>query len=175
MARSLLAFFERVARRSHLFTDEAIGLGPVEHPFESRNIHPMLPPIVKNMFDDGYYAQATFEACKYVDKEVGRLGSLSESGFSLMMKAFSEMSPLIQLTPLSDDSEIDEQKGYKFIFAGSVMAIRNPRGHEYMVSDSFDECLDHLGLISTLLRRIEKSGFSLRSHATAVSSRASHS
>ncbi|MDE2180488.1 MAG: TIGR02391 family protein [candidate division NC10 bacterium] len=113
------------------------------------------------MFDDGYYSQATFEACKYLDKEVSRISNCSESGYKLMMRAFQETSPLLALTALRTDSERDEQAGYKFIFSGTVMAIRNPRGHEYKIRDSIDECLDHLALISALLRRIEKAGFPL--------------
>jgi hypothetical protein len=37
-----------------------------------------------------------------------------------------------------------------------VLAIRNPRGHEYAVKDDPDTCLDHLSLVSLLLRRVEK-------------------
>ena len=83
------------------------------------------------------------------------MASLAESGVKLMMKAFSEQSPLIQLTNLVSTSEKDEQEGYKFIFSGAVMAIRNPRGHDYGVKDSPTECLDHLSLASLLLRRLE--------------------
>ena len=50
-------------------------------------------------------------------------------------------------------------KGFQFIFAGTVLAIRNPRGHEVNLIDSPDNCLDHLNLASLLLRRIQKSGY----------------
>lgn len=163
MDNNTLSLFERIARRAHLFSDETITLGPVEHPFDIRNIHPMLPNLVRSMFDDGYYSQTTFEACKYLDKEVARIANCTESGYKLMMKAFQEVSPLIALTPLATDSEKDEQNGFKFMFAGTVMAIRNPRGHEYKIKDSIDDCLDHLSLISLLLRRIEKAGCQLES------------
>jgi hypothetical protein len=76
-----------------------------------------------------------------------------------MMKVFDETSPLIKLTPLVHQAEIDEQHGYRFVFAGSVMAIRNPRGHRHSVVDSPDQCLDHLTLASMLLRRIEDAGY----------------
>lgn len=72
-----------------------------------------------------------------------------------MMKAFSEMSPLIRLNKLGNISERDEQEGYKFIFSGSLMAIRNPRGHETGLKESPTECLDHLSLASMLLRKLE--------------------
>jgi uncharacterized protein (TIGR02391 family) len=110
----------------------------------------------KKLFDDGHYASATFEAYKLLDKEVSSLANSSESGVKLMMKAFSEQSPLIKLNDMSTTSKKDEQEGFKFIFSGSVLAIRNPRGHEYGVKDSPTECLDHLSLASMLLRRLER-------------------
>ncbi|MDV3242507.1 MAG: TIGR02391 family protein, partial [Methylocaldum sp.] len=99
-----------------------------------RNIHPRIEKVSKKLFDDGHYSQATFEAYKLIDREVQRLSKLSESGVKLMMRAFNEQSPLIPLTTLSNTSEKDEQEGYKFIFSGSIMAIRNPRGHEFGLS-----------------------------------------
>lgn len=73
-----------------------------------------------------------------------------------MMVAFAENNPKIRLTDLSTSSEIDEQMGFKFIFAGSMSAIRNPRGHDITI-DPIDRCLDHLSLASVLLRRLEDS------------------
>ena len=150
--------FESIARRAFEFTtaapqEEAIGV----HPFDERNMHPDITSLTQRLFDDAHYAQATFEAYKYVDKKVSKLAGVSETGVKLMMKAFSEKSPLIKLTALSSTSETDEQEGYKFIFSGSVMAIRNPRGHEPNMKETPTECLDHLSLASMLLRRIEKS------------------
>jgi uncharacterized protein (TIGR02391 family) len=129
------------------------------HPFDSRNIHPRLPKKVQELFDDGHYPEATLHAFKYLDKVVEKHSGLTESGAKLMMAAFAEAAPKIQLTPLKTTSEKDEQQGYKFIFSGGVMAIRNPRGHEYTVVDNPDICLDHLSFVSMLLRRLEQAGY----------------
>lgn len=153
------AHFEHVVRRAHQFGEARSLPSGGLHPFEERNIHPCLPSDVRELFDNGHYSQATFEAYKFVDNEVQRVAGLSESGFKLMMKAFDEASPPIRLTTLANQSEIDEQHGYRFIFAGSVMGIRNPRGHQHSVVDSPDQCLDHLGLASMLLRRMEEAGY----------------
>ena len=150
--------FEQLVRRAGQFTEARSEPSGGLHPFDERNIHPRLPSIVKHLFDDGHYAQATFETYKFIDKEVQRFSSSSESGFKLMMQVFGD-PPTIKLTPLSNASEKDEQKGFQFLFAGSVLGIRNPRGHEYGVIDTPDECLDHLGLASLLLRRLEEAGF----------------
>jgi uncharacterized protein (TIGR02391 family) len=151
--------FERIARKASLFDEkEAIAESQL-HPFDRRNIHPSLPSKVRTLFDDGHYADATFTAFKYVDKKVQQHAKLRESGFKLMMAAFDKTKPRIQLTPLSNESENDEQEGFRFIFAGGTMAIRNPRGHEVEVREDPDTCLDHLAFVSLLLRRLEQAGF----------------
>jgi uncharacterized protein (TIGR02391 family) len=158
MQRSLDRF-EEVVRRARNFTDAPSEPTGGLHAFEQRNVHPGLPAIVRDLFDDGHFAQATFEAFKFLDKEVQQHSGSTESGFKLMMQVFSESAPTVQLTPVGTVSEKDEQKGFQFLFAGSVLAIRNPRGHEFGVRDTPDQCLDHLGLASLLLRRLEDAGF----------------
>jgi len=155
-----LCRFERISRRAFLFTSGKRESERTLHPFDERNLS-ALPGKVKKLFDDGHYAEATFEAFKFVDKEIQRLSGSSKMGFSLMMEALNDSSPLVRLTPCKTSSEKDEQKGYQFLFAGSVLAVRNPRGHEYDVRDSPDACLDHLSLASLLLRRLEQAGHTL--------------
>ena len=163
MAVKGLAAFEQFVRASGgLVYADGQQLN-TSHPFESRNIHPYLPLNVRELFDDGHYSQATFEAFKFVDKEVSRLSGISESGEKLMMASFIEHNPSIAFTARISATEKDEQRGYKFLFAGSIVAIRNPRGHEYSLVESPDECLDHLALASALLRRVEIAGFHLTS------------
>lgn len=154
-----LARFERIARIAYRFTEREASEQVQLHPFDVRNIHPLLPAKVRKLFDDGHYAEATFEAFKFVDKWVHKHAKLNETGFKLMMAAFSKDNPLMKLTPLGSMSEEDEQEGYRFLFAGAMKAIRNPRGHESGIADNLDVCLDHLACASLLLRRLERAGF----------------
>ncbi|MDF1620976.1 TIGR02391 family protein [Pseudothioclava nitratireducens] len=149
--------FENFVRNAGHLTDEPTveKEGGGSHPFDERNIHPEIARVAQKLFDNGHYSQATFETFKYIDNKVKRLSKLKENGFKLMMTAFNEANPKIKLTALSNESEIDEQSGYRFIFAGAMSAIRNPRGHENLV-DPIDLCLDHLSVASVLLRRLEK-------------------
>jgi uncharacterized protein (TIGR02391 family) len=129
------------------------------HPFESRNIHPDLPIKVRKLFDDGYWEQSVFEAFKFIEKEVKRISGIrGKTGYQLMMDAFNENGPNVQLNGLATESEIDEQKGFKFIFAGAATGIRNPRGHEVDIGDTPDDALDYLALASLLLRRLDAAG-----------------
>ena len=88
------------------------------HPFDVRNIHPRLPKKVKQLFDDGHFAEATSHAFKFLDKQVEGHSKVADSGFKLMMAAFDSANPKIKLTQLQTVSEKDEQEGYRFVFAG---------------------------------------------------------
>ncbi len=149
-----LGYFETVVRRSGDITDEPAPVPGENHPFAERNIHSGLPTVVKDLFDNGFFSQATFEALKFLDGEVHRLSGSTQYGSKLMLSVFSGASPQLALTPLQTISEKDEQEGYKFLFAGSVLAIRNPRGHDVAVPETPEECLDHLSLASLLLRKL---------------------
>lgn len=164
----LLGRFERIARS--VGAEQAAKVKPLAqvtttaepeepHPFETRNIHPDLPSRVRKLFDDGHWEQSVFEAFKFIEKEVKRLSGLSgKTGYALMMDAFNEEKARIKLNDLITESDVDEQKGFKFIFAGAATGIRNPRGHEVDIGDTPDEALDYLGLGSLLLRRLDAAG-----------------
>lgn len=168
MAKSL-DLFEAIVRLAIEFSDASEPGRPDEveeavseqqlHPFDKRNIHPGLPKKVRTFFDDGHYAESTFEAFKYLDKVVQGFAGSNKSGEKLMMDVFNEASPTLKLTPLSNQSEQDEQRGFKFLFSGGVIAIRNPRGHEVDQIDDVDTCLDHLAFVSLLIRRLEQAGY----------------
>jgi uncharacterized protein (TIGR02391 family) len=153
---SSLDGFERIVRDAHNHTEASAEIED-GHPFQVRNIHADLPQVVRSLFDNGHYSQATFEALKFVDEEIQRITNSRDFGQSLMMAAFNENKPLVALNTLSTTSEINEQAGFRFLFAGTMTGIRNPRGHKSGVVDDPETCLDHLALASLLLRRLDSS------------------
>lgn len=126
----------------------------IAHPFDARNIHQKIAEASKQLFDDGHYRQATFEAFIRIEERVRNASSINNTGFDLMMRAFNEGDPAIALNLLSNLSERDEQKGYRHMFAGSMSGIRNPRAHSIFY-ETMDECLDHLSIASALMRKID--------------------
>lgn len=158
MTSNRIKKFEALVRRANRVTEQK---NPTydDHPFDERDIHEQVVKYAQQLFDDGHYVQAALEAWKLIDKVIQKLSSSSESGFKLMMATLSEASPIIKFNSLTTQTEKDEQKGFQFLFAGGVMAIRNPRAHEIGIKDDPDICLDHLGLASFLLRRLEAAGY----------------
>ncbi len=161
---SSLDRFEAIARalarlpRQEPLTAPAAEAIPVD-PFDRRNIHPDLPARVRELFDDGHYPEASEHAFKHLDKKVQQHSGIAESGFKLMMAAFDGATPKVKLNALATTSDEDEQEGYRFMFAGGMRGIRNPRAHEPTIVDDPDICLDHLSFVSLLLRRLEQAGY----------------
>jgi uncharacterized protein (TIGR02391 family) len=154
--------FERIVRQSLPSPTREAASETGLHPFDQRNIHQGLPSKVKDLFDDGHFAEATEKAFAYIEHKVQRhSGIASEVGWKLMLAAFDDTKspPLIRLTPLSNGSDESEQSGYRFVFGGSMRAIRNPRAHGPLLIDDPDTCLDHLSFASMLLRRLEQAGY----------------
>jgi Protein of unknown function (Hypoth_ymh) len=137
-----LELFEQIARRAYRSTESSAASSRAEHAFEERGMHPDLPPEARSLFDNGHYVQATLEALKFLDGEVKRISD----------------TPILRLNAGVSTSEKDEQGGFKFLFAGAMMAIRNPRAHTSGIVDDPDACLDHLSLASMLLRRLDEAG-----------------
>jgi uncharacterized protein (TIGR02391 family) len=131
--KEVFSLFERIARAARNVGQPAVGESRDVHPFDERNIHPAIPAVSVKLFDDGHYAQATFEAFTYIDTEVKSVSGIEDTGFSVMMIAFNEKEPKIRLTNLKSMSDTDEQKGFRYIFAGTVSGIRNLRGHDNRV------------------------------------------
>lgn len=148
------SLFERIVREARNIGSPVITGSLAVHPFDERNIHPDIAGVSMKLFDDGHYAQATFEALKYIDNQVKAISGIEDTGFSLMMNAFNETNPKIKLTDLVTLSDKDEQKGFRYVFAGIMSGVRNPRGHDNRI-DPIDLCLDHLSVASVLLRTLE--------------------
>jgi uncharacterized protein (TIGR02391 family) len=149
-----LTSFERLVRNAKHVGASISPESHEVHPFDERNIHPDIATVSLTLFDDGHYSQATFEAFKLLDNKVRDVSGIQESGYKLMMAAFNEGTPKIKLNDLLTTSDKDEQLGFKHVFAGSMSAIRNPRGHDIR-TDPIDLCLDHLSFASVLLRTFE--------------------
>jgi uncharacterized protein (TIGR02391 family) len=150
----LFSLFERITRAAKNVGELKTSEGSSIHPFDERNIHPDITEVSLKLFNDGHYAQSTFEALKYIDNRVKAVSGIEDTGFSLMMNALNEAKPAVKLTDLESMSDKDEQKGFRYIFAGIMSAIRNPRGHDIRI-DTIDLCLDHLSVASVLLRTFD--------------------
>ena len=125
--------------------------------FDSRRLHDAVVDSSRSLFVSGHYAQAIFEAFKRVNNEVKQVSGLSnKDGRDLMAQAFHESRPVIRLNRLQNQSDRDEQEGFKFLFMGAMQGIRNPKAHEVIIQNDPYKTLEYLGIASLLLRRLDE-------------------
>jgi uncharacterized protein (TIGR02391 family) len=107
------------------------------------------------LFESKHYAQAIFEAFKAVECYVKEKTGQTLSGKDLMAKVFREDAPIIKLNDLSDQIDRDEQEGFKFLFMGAMVGIRNPKAHSMIDQQDPYLTLEYLAFASMLLKRID--------------------
>jgi uncharacterized protein (TIGR02391 family) len=76
------------------------------------------------------------------------------TGKNLMAQVFNEQNPKIRV--LESGEYIPEvQEGFKFLFMGIMLAIRNPKAHLQIAQTDPYITLEYLGFASFLLKRID--------------------
>lgn len=122
----------------------------------SLSLHPEIAKATEQLLRDGHYSQAVFEASKVLVSLVKKKApQLNKDGTGLMFAAFQGTPPPIRFNALSNQAELDEQSGMGHLFAGAVLALRNPRGHE-LWTDTRERALEYIGFLSLLAKRLEE-------------------
>lgn len=125
--------------------------------FDGMHFHPRVVKVSRSLFESAHYSQAIFEAFKCVNNYVKSRTRRTEDGRDLMAKVFNENNPVLKLNALSTQSDKDEQEGFKFLFMGAMVGIRNPKAHEDVIQQDSQRTLEYLSLASLLMRRIDES------------------
>lgn len=133
-----------------------LGFDPVarsQTTFAGMNLYPRIAAVCSDLYRNGYYPQAVFEASKALINLVKeRSGTHDLDGTKLMTTVFSKSNPILAFNDLNDQSDLDEQEGMMHLFMGAVLGVRNPRGHSFL-SDSPEDALEYIGLLSLLANR----------------------
>ena len=152
------------------------GLVPEYPYYHWRGLHPDIQDASKTYYEQKDYYQAFSESVKrYITNTRDKSGSCQSSDHGLMGEAFGADRSKRKLTvtkkytcksngqPFSPNTLSTIEDGQKFLSMGVVSGCRNPIAHEEIKdlknSNLFSEkdCLDALGLLSHLQRRLEDS------------------
>lgn len=119
-------------------------------------IHPEIERAVSKLFRDGHYANAVEDACKVLDGLVKiRSGKHDLSGTELMQNVFSPRNPVLKFSDLQTQTEQSEQQGMMYLYAGAMLALRNPRAHE-IIEDDPEKALEYIAFLSLLAKSLDK-------------------
>lgn len=119
-------------------------------------MHPRIRKECSDRFDAGLYADAILAAYKVViDMVKKKTGSILD-GKNLMEQTFTVNDPVIRLNSLKTVSDKNEQEGFKDIYMGAVVGIRNPKAHDIIHQLDRIRTLEYLALASLLARRVDE-------------------
>jgi uncharacterized protein (TIGR02391 family) len=111
----------------------------------------------RQLFLNGHYSQAIFEAFKVVNLIVKQLAGISEkNGKDLMFNAFNLQTGPLRLSRGDSVSARDEQEGFTHIYAGAMQGIRNPKAHDAIEQKDPIRTLQYLALASLLVARAKE-------------------
>lgn len=130
--------------------------------FDTMQLHPRITRVSKSLFKSGHYTEAIFAAFKAVNNFIKRKTGLQIDGKDLMAKAFIEDKPIIKLNKLSNKSEMDEQEGFRFLYMGAMVGIRNPKAHDDIRQLDPYKALEYLAFASLLMRRATEGKLELK-------------
>ena len=124
--------------------------------FGDLDLHPEIQRACAKLFENGHYAEAVENGCKALDMLVKMRSMHSDpSGTELMQLVFSPKAPVLKYNEQANESEKSEQQGMMFLFAGAMLALRNPRAHG-MVQDHPESALEYLSFLSMLAKSLDR-------------------
>lgn len=113
-----------------------------------------LAETTRELFINGHYAQSVEEGFKYLNNLVKQRSGLPTDGADLMTRALSVGNPVLKLSPLTTQSQKDQQVGYMMMLGGAMTGVRNPRAHEHRHFDDPRAALELLAFANHLARLV---------------------
>ena len=137
-----------------------MGEDPSSHAIqvmEGMDLHPEIGRAAGPRFRAGHYADAVEAACKVLTKLVQiRSGDFDRDGTDLMRRVFSPKNPVLSFSPFpfQDRSYESEQEGMMHLYAGAMLALRNPKAHK-LVDDHPESAMEYVGFVGLLAKLLD--------------------
>lgn len=123
-------------------------------------IHIDVSSVAKKLMLDGHYEQAIAASVKLLEnrvKDICKEKTGQEiSGTPLMQKVFKPKDGILKFEDITSQSGMNLQDGYRNIFAGVQLGIRNPYSHDSDRNPSEYEALHIIVMISHLMNMVDK-------------------
>jgi uncharacterized protein (TIGR02391 family) len=121
-------------------------------------MHPLISATAGTKIASKHYDNAVFDAFKAVEERVQALSGDTRSGAKLMGGVFDVQSPLLDITSdkAGDAQKADEREGFKFLFMGAAIKLRNTRGHGADLKTDEQEAMFMLAFASLLMGRLDR-------------------
>ncbi len=155
--KSIIQKYECLGLEEEPIVQEEQGyLESPTHLFDALQLHPKVIEASKSCFITGNYREAILNAFIALTDYVKERTKLETDNKDLMTKAFNVDKPVIKLNSLQEQYERDEQEGFRFLYMGATVGIRNPKAHKLIPQSNPLHTLEYLSFASLLMRRVEE-------------------
>jgi uncharacterized protein (TIGR02391 family) len=120
-------------------------------------LHPTISVAVA-LAKEGRMSDAVFEALRLVEERVRSLTVNDGSGRAPMEEVFGTRPPQLDITTTTGNAVHDESEGFRLLFIGAMLALRNPHYAGRAAPVSLDETMEYLAVASMLMRRLDLAG-----------------
>ncbi|MDE6617612.1 MAG: TIGR02391 family protein [Clostridiales bacterium] len=127
------------------------------------SMHPKIERVSKQLFLDGHFANAAEDAFIEINDRVKKIFHKLEpskpipDGRDVMNKVFADGDKaMIEICDRSTDTGTNIHEGTRFMLAGAMAALRNPKAHSNNVVITQEECLRRLMFASMLMYKIDE-------------------
>ncbi len=118
--------------------------------------HPKVIATSQKLFQDGHYPQAIFETFKALEQYVKEKSQIKDKRTTkLMSHVFNEQNPILSIKCSRPEVAQEEQQGFKFLLMGSMLGIRNPKGHYTITQRDRVRTLQYLAFASLLFKTVD--------------------
>ncbi|MFA6867489.1 MAG: TIGR02391 family protein [Clostridia bacterium] len=124
------------------------------------HLHKKIYDVSYKKYQDGHYADAVETAIKEINDRLKKLyqkhKNEEKDGRDLFNHVFNDdpIKTLLKIADLSTQAGKNEQEGYRFLFMGAWVGIRDPKAHANELL-SKDEAYDILIFASMLMKKID--------------------
>lgn len=121
-------------------------------------IHRKIIKVSKQLFENWHYDDAVFKAVKQIEIEIKNKTGIQDSSWkSLMFNVFNETNSKIifKEDKLNNQTNKDIQEWYKFLFWGTMQAVKNPKSHDNIRIDK-KRAIHLLFLVSLLMYKLDE-------------------
>ncbi len=125
-------------------------------------IHPLISKSSKKLYLDGNFANAATDAFIEINARIKKIYMILKpeeenipDGVELMNKIFADKNPIIDIGDRSTETGRNIHMGTRFMLAGAISALRNPKSHSNEEKLTSEESMRRLMFASMLMYKID--------------------
>ena len=125
-------------------------------------LHPDIQKVSETQYKGGSYAEAACNAFIEINSRLKKIyrekypdAENVPDGQTLMNRIFADKDPVLEAGDLSTQTGKDIQMGTRFMFAGAIAALRNPKSHEN-ITLAKEDSMRRLIFASMLMYKVDE-------------------